>query len=165
MNPQIYEELVMVAMALYAGLVMAVSYDCIRIFRKIIEPSKARVIWEDAIYWILAAYYAFGIIIKYNYGKLRMYPIVCMLLAMVVYELIVGRKLVNICAGVLNKVVNTLLKPLKKAMKQIKLKLYKVKQKRNSKAKAKKKANNKVRIWRRREERKAKGDAPQPQQE
>ena len=61
--------------------------------------------------------------------NLRWYPIFGMLLAMAVYEIVVGRKLVLKISKVLEKIIRTLLKPLKKAGKRIKLRKTKIKEK------------------------------------
>lgn len=75
MSIHIKEELILVLMSLYGGLVLAMVYDSLRIFRNIFKISIVRVIIEELIFWIIAAYFIFGLIIKYNYGRLRMYVV------------------------------------------------------------------------------------------
>ena len=122
----IKDELILLFTSLYCGIIFAIVYDAIRIIRNLIKPHFIRVVIEDFIYWICVAYIFFSMLIKKNYGNLRWYPILGMLLAMAVYEIIVGRKLVLKISKVLEKIIRTLLKPLKKAGKRIKLRKTKI---------------------------------------
>ena len=125
----IKDELILLFTSLYCGIIFAIVYDAIRIIRNLIKPHFIRVVIEDFIYWICVAYIFFSMLIKKNYGNLRWYPIFGMLLAMAVYEIIVGRKLVLKISKVLEKIIRTLLKPLKKAWKRIKLRKTKIEEK------------------------------------
>ena len=49
MSPAINEELLVLAMCAYGGLVLMVCYDAIRIFRRVFRASIIRVIVEDVI--------------------------------------------------------------------------------------------------------------------
>ena len=120
----IKDELILLFTSLYCGIIFAIVYDAIRIIRNLIKPHFIRVVIEDFIYWICVAYIFFSMLIKKNYGNLRWYPIFGMLLAMAVYEIVVGRKLVLKISKVLEKIIRTLLKPLKKAGKRINIGLH-----------------------------------------
>ena len=141
----IKDELILLFTSLYCGIIFAIVYDAIRIIRNLIKPHFIRVVIEDFIYWICVAYIFFSMLIKKNYGNLRWYPILGMLLAMAVYEIIVGRKLVLKISKVLEKIIRTLLKPLKKAGKRIKLRKTKIEEKfakGNKVSRCRKKENN-----------------------
>ena len=71
MSPAINEELLVLAMCAYGGLVLMVCYDAIRIFRRVFRASIIRVIVEDVIFWTVAALFIFQIFFKYNYGRPR----------------------------------------------------------------------------------------------
>ena len=73
MSPAINEELLVLAMCAYGGLVLMVCYDAIRIFRRVFRASIIRVIVEDVIFWTVAALFIFQIFFKYNYGRPRYY--------------------------------------------------------------------------------------------
>lgn len=117
----IKDEITLVLMSFYCGIVFAIVYDGIRILRKLIKPSVVRVIVEDIIYWICVAYIFFGMLIEQNYGRMRFYPVAGMLMAMVLYEIVIGRRLAELIAGFLEKIIKCLLKPLKKICQGIKL--------------------------------------------
>ncbi|MFQ9516698.1 MAG: spore cortex biosynthesis protein YabQ [Eubacterium sp.] len=122
MSPQINEELILLLMSMYGGLVLILCYDSIRIFRRLFSASIFRVIVEDFIFWTVAAIFMFNILLKYNYGRPRYFAIGAALGVMALFEWFIGRHIVDKLSGILKKIMNTLLKPLKKVWKVIKLK-------------------------------------------
>lgn len=126
MSPQIKEELMLLLMSMYGGLVLIVCYDLIRIFRRLFTASILRVIVEDVIFWSVASIFMFNILLKYNYGRPRYYAIGATLGMMALFEWFIGRHLIDKVTLILRKIMNTLLKPLKKILKMIKLKTNKV---------------------------------------
>lgn len=121
----INDELILLAMSVYGGLVLTLCYDAIRIFRRIFKASPVRVIVEDVIFWTVAAIFMFDILLKYNYGRLRYFVIIAMLGSMMLFEWIIGRRMVDKVAKLIRKISNTLLKPLKNLIGKIKLKTSK----------------------------------------
>ena len=119
MSPAINEELLVLAMCAYGGLVLMVCYDAIRIFRRVFRASIIRVIVEDVIFWTVAALFIFQIFFKYNYGRPRYYGVIAVLGTMALFEWLVGKRVVEKCAVILTKIMKTLLKPLKKLKKVI----------------------------------------------
>ena len=122
MSPGIREELVVLAMCGYGGLVLIVCYDVIRIFRRVFSASIVRVILEDVIFWTVAALFIFEIFFKYNYGRPRYYGVIAVLGTMALFERLAGKRIVEKGAVVLTKIMKTLLKPLKKLKKVITIK-------------------------------------------
>lgn len=122
MSPAINEELLVLAMCAYGGLVLMVCYDAIRIFRRVFRASIIRVIVEDVIFWTVAALFIFQIFFKYNYGRPRYYGVIAVLGTMALFEWLVGKRVVEKCAVILTKIMKTLLKPLKKLKKVITIK-------------------------------------------
>ena len=118
MSPAINEELLVLAMCAYGGLVLMVCYDAIRIFRRVFRASIIRVIVEDVIFWTVAALFIFQIFFKYNYGRPRYYGVIAVLGTMALFEWLVGKRVVEKCAVILTKIMKTLLKPLKKLKKE-----------------------------------------------
>lgn len=143
----INDELILLAMSVYGGLVLALCYDAIRILRRIIKASVIRVIVEDVIFWTVAALFMFDILLKYNYGSLRYFVIIVTLGIMILFEWIIGRSMVDKVANLIRKILNTLLKPLKKLIGKIKLKI----------SNNLKKTRKKVSVWPRTERRRLKG--------
>ena len=110
MSPAINEELLVLAMCAYGGLVLMVCYDAIRIFRRVFRASIIRVIVEDVIFWTVAALFIFQIFFKYNYGRPRYYGVIAVLGTMALFEWLVGKRVVEKCAVILTKIMKTLKK-------------------------------------------------------
>lgn len=123
MSPQISEEVQLLLVSMYGGLVLILCYDAMRILRRVISASVYRVIIEDIIFWTTASIFMFNIFLKYNYGRPRFYAIGAALGVMALYEWLIGKRVVERLSDILNKIMNTLLKPLKKISKAIKLKV------------------------------------------
>ena len=122
MSPQIKEEFLLLIMSLYSGLILILCYDAIRIWRRIVQASVFRMIIEDTVYWAVAAIYIFNMYLKYNYGRPRFFSLLFMAGIMILYEQLIGRKIVDKVSIVLKTIIKSVAKPLKKAGKAIKLK-------------------------------------------
>lgn len=122
MSPQISEEVLLLLVSMYCGLVLVLCYDAMRIFRRIFSASIYRVIVEDIIFWTIASIFMFDIFLKYNYGRPRFYAIGVALGVMVLFERFIGRHIVDRLSRFFYKIIKTLLKPLKKLLNMIKLK-------------------------------------------
>lgn len=64
---------------------MGMLYDLIRIFRKIIPHSNWSVQIEDAIYWVVCALTGFSILYMHNYGQIRFFVFIGIILGSVLY--------------------------------------------------------------------------------
>ena len=124
MSAHIGEEVLLILMSIYGGLILILCYDAIRIFRRVFHCGLARVIIEDILYWTIASIYIFEIYLKYNFGRPRFFSIVITLGVMAIFEVFIGSKIIDKAASILWKTINILSKPLKKLYKMIKLKLY-----------------------------------------
>lgn len=122
MSLQISEEAMLIVMSVYGGLVLILCYDIMRIFRRIFYVGLLRIIVEDIIFWTVAAIFMFNIYLKYNYGRPRFFSIVLTVGTMFAFEWFIGRKIIDILASRIKKIVGKILKPLKKILKLIKLK-------------------------------------------
>ena len=100
--------------ALFLGMVLALEYDCIRIFRRVIRHKN---IWvmsaEDILYWIYAAVTVFCMTYEVNDGFLA---------GAVLYRYAFGTFFVKYTT----KFINLCLKPLKKALCLIKIGVHKI---------------------------------------
>lgn len=128
MSPQIGEEVLLLLMSIYGGFVLVLCYDLIRVIRRVFKASMARVIVEDVIFWTVASIFMFNIFLKYNYGRPRYFAVGAALGTMLLFEWLVGRTLVDKMSSFLWKILNILLKPLKKVTNIIKLKGKKIKE-------------------------------------
>lgn len=123
MSLQISEESMLIVMSIYGGLVLVLCYDVIRILRRIFYVGFVRIIIEDIIFWTVAAIFMFNIYLKYNYGRPRFFSIILTMGTMFVFEWFIGRKIIDVLALKINKILRKIVKPLKKAVKLIKLKI------------------------------------------
>jgi hypothetical protein len=126
MSLQIREEVILLLMSVYGGVVLVLCYDVIRIFRRLFTVSVFRVIAEDIIFWTFSSIFMFQILMKYNYGIPRYFAVGTTIGSMALFEWAIGRHFVREVSKVLKKIMNTLLKPLKKIKKVIKLKYSKL---------------------------------------
>lgn len=121
MTEEIREQLVLFCMSAYMGAVMAFAYDFIRILRNV---KKYKTVWiwiQDIVYWICFGYVFYMLLLKYNFGGIRAYTYLGILIGMAVYFLTLSRLFVKYASILILKVANTLLKILKLASKPIKL--------------------------------------------
>lgn len=123
MSLQISEEAMLIVMSVYGGLVLVLCYDAIRVFRRIFYVGWVRIIIEDVIFWTVAAIFMFNIYLKYNYGRPRFFSIVLTVGTMFAFEWFIGRKIIDILAFKIKRIIGKILKPLKKAWELIKLKI------------------------------------------
>lgn len=123
MSSQIGEETLLLLISCYGGLVLILCYDFIRVFRRVFKASQFRVIVEDIIFWTTASIYVFNIFLKYNYGRPRYFAIGAVLGVMCLFEWFIGRHLIDKFSTFLRKILKLVLKPLKKLIEVIKLKL------------------------------------------
>lgn len=114
MSLQISEESMLILMSIYGGLVLVLCYDAIRILRRIFYVGFVRIIIEDVIFWTVAAIFMFNIYLKYNYGRPRFFSIILTVGTMFAFEWFIGRKIINVLAVKINKILRKIVKPLKR---------------------------------------------------
>lgn len=106
--------------SIYWGMILSAEYDCIRIFRRIIKHHK---VWtmslEDIIFWINAGITIFCITYELNDGIVRSFSIVGFILGAIIYRYSFGKIIVKY----VSQIILFILKPLKKAVKFIKIKI------------------------------------------
>lgn len=73
------------------GILLMVSYDCLRIFRLLMKHGSLWTGLEDFIYWIYAASMTFSLLFRENSGILRGYVIVGVFLGMFLYDRLVSQ--------------------------------------------------------------------------
>ena len=145
MNQNIIPELYFFAASLTVGLALAILYDLLRIFRRLFHHSLFFVSVEDFLFWFIAGIVGFYMIYVYNDGIIRLYAIVGMLLAAVLYYSFCSKAIVRFGTWFCRLFLNPIRKGLKKiakAVKMIKIKCFHTKsgkETRNGKEKQKKK--------------------------
>ena len=121
MNQNIIPELYFFIASLTVGVVLALLYDILRIFRRLLPHSLFFVSIEDFLFWFLAGIAAFYMTYVYNDGIIRLYAIVGMLLAVVLYHIIFSRFIVRFCTKMCEFLFNPIRKGLKKVIKAVKM--------------------------------------------
>lgn len=69
----------------YGGLIVGFIYDVYRGFRYYLNPRKLITFIEDLVFWILATFITFYILIKSNWGELRGYIFIGLFLGIYLY--------------------------------------------------------------------------------
>lgn len=107
------------------------TYDCIRIVRRVFIHSEAAMAVEDLIFWVTWALVIYSLLFQYDYGAVRSYAVVGMGTGICLYGFTISRFFVKYLSMVFNwinkKIVNTLVKLLKKIVKPVRIKKTKLK--------------------------------------
>ena len=80
---------------------MMISYDVIRIFRRLIPHGTAAVAVEDILYWLICGVSIFRMLYLENSGVIRVFAIAAVVLGMLLYLQVakilkkIGKKLHN----------------------------------------------------------------------
>lgn len=127
MTAQIGQEIQLLLVSAYAGIILGISYDLIRVFRRVKPASLIRSFLEDLIFWTVASIYFFHVFLKYNHGTPRYYGVGMMACTMLLYEWFLGKRLVSWVSKTVRRILLILLKPLKKYLNGFKLLSRKVK--------------------------------------
>ncbi len=80
----------MLCLSIFLGACMGVSYDLIRVFRRIISHNNFVISVEDIIYWIVWAFIIIDGIHIYNGGELRIYVFVGLFIGFLIYRNTIG---------------------------------------------------------------------------
>lgn len=113
MSQVILEELQVVAVAFFSGVLITLVYDLLRIFRRVISHGNLWIGFEDLIFWIWTALWIFSVLYRENDGNLRMYTIIAMALGMILYHRTVSEPFVKFTGKILKKILQIVLYPLK----------------------------------------------------
>lgn len=93
MSAYIQAEAGLVVHSFILGLILMISYDCLRLFRLLIPHGDLWTGLEDFAYWIYAAAMTFSLLFWENSGILRAYVIVCVFCGMFLYDRIVSQNM------------------------------------------------------------------------
>lgn len=85
MNQVVNTQTVLFLNCILIGVIMGMLYDLIRIFRKIIPHPNWSVQVEDTIYWICCALIGFAILYMHNYGQIRFFVFIGIILGAILY--------------------------------------------------------------------------------
>lgn len=77
--------------SLVFGVLLGVLYDVFRIFRLIFLKNKVAVIFQDILFWVIAGFGTFLFFLATNFGHIRFYMLLGMLIGALAYYLTIGR--------------------------------------------------------------------------
>lgn len=119
------------------GIVMGMLYDLIRVFRKIIPHPNWVVQIEDLLYWIACGCFSFVMIYWENYGQIRGFVFMGILIGITLYFSTASILFMNIATRVINwvkkvisKMIHFILIPIKCIISNIQIHRQKLKAKR-----------------------------------
>ncbi len=102
------------------GIMMGMFYDLIRIFRKIINHPNWLVQVEDLLYWITCGGFAFTIIYWENYGQIRSFVFLGIVIGISLYFstvsilfMKIATKVIKVMKKVMNQIIHFVLIPIK----------------------------------------------------
>ncbi len=130
MSSYIHEELLLAADAFLAGVLLAVCYDMIRIFRNIADHSPFWIGAEDILYWCASGIYLFNLIYRGNDGMIRIYVLLFTGFGALLYHAGPSRILVKYISAILRKIgrfLGIIGGPIRKCRKRLKFWLVRVK--------------------------------------
>lgn len=126
MSSQIVEETLFLYHSVLLGVFIAVIYDIIRIFRRVVAHNRFFLSVEDILYWVFCAGEVFYLLHRESSGVLRWFAILGIALGMFLYLISISRLVVhfisaavNKCLHIIGKILAFLCFPLRKAGKGI----------------------------------------------
>ena len=97
-NIQIYSFLIFII----SGIVISIAFDIFRILRKSFKTSDVITVLEDIVFWILTGLFLIYIILRFNYGEIRFYSFLALILGIIIYLLTLSRYFVKYSVKVLD---------------------------------------------------------------
>lgn len=85
MNEIINQQTLLFVKSIQIGIMIAVLYDLIRIFRKMIKHPNWMVQVEDVLYWLMCILIGFSSLYMHNYGDIRLFIFIGMILGAIFY--------------------------------------------------------------------------------
>lgn len=114
------------------GVLIGLIFDLFRSLRKSIKTSNVATYIEDILFWIIVSFIIIGTILKYNYGELRLYIFIGIILGITIYLLTLSKIIlkyttiiIEFTVKIFNKILAILLKIFKKPIKFIIINLRK----------------------------------------
>ncbi len=117
MSQNIIKELDFFLQAMLLGIMIAVFYDTIRIFRRVFRHGVFWIAMEDFFFWFICCLKIFEMFIKENSGTLRWFAIAANAAGMLLYCKTLSRFYVTYVSKLLNFLLHVLVKVLTVAMK------------------------------------------------
>lgn len=127
MSDTIIQEVEFLGSSFLTGVLILIVYDILRIFRRVFSHSVGAVGVEDFIYWMLVTFLIFSMLFRENNGAIRWFSVIGIFFGMVLYNMTVSLFFVKYVSfifikirKIIEKIVQFLLKPIKKRKKGLK---------------------------------------------
>lgn len=91
------EELVIFFKTIILGMGIGIIFDIFRIIRKIIPHKDVFVLLQDFLFCFFTGIYFFVLVYYLNYGQIRLYIIIGVLISNLLYLLLFSKHIINIC--------------------------------------------------------------------
>lgn len=128
MNALVSYQLIVFGWAILYGVTIGLSYDFIRILRRIVRHSKIFVALEDFFFWIIVGLFVFNYILRANSGSMRGFIFIGMSLGSLLYFLTISKWLIATFVKGLQLLINffkmifkTIFLPLKILLRPLKV--------------------------------------------
>lgn len=145
MGDYIREEISIFLEAAFYGLIIAVAYDVLRIFRRVVRQGVIFVNIQDLLFWITSGIIIFAMIFQTNEGIVRGYIFIALFIGAYLYHKSVSSFFVKNVSKILNFFLTLLLKKPLRWAKMVKNRLRGARKrhgKYNDKEKKKRKTGN-----------------------
>lgn len=126
MNVVVSNQLYVFGYAILYGVMLGISYDIIRIFRRIVKHSRFAIGLEDFFFWLSAGLIIFAYIFEVNQGTMRGFIFIGLILGITIYMLTVSKlfiiqitKLIKLLIKLIKIIINIILTPIKVLLKPI----------------------------------------------
>lgn len=123
MGDFINQEIRMFLESAFYGMILGLSYDMLRILRRIIKHKNIIVYIEDYLFWTVWGVMFFALIFNYNDGNIRAYVFAAILAGVVLYIKGISPFLVKYVTLILGNIFTLVLKKPIKAVKMFVSKL------------------------------------------
>lgn len=121
MGALIQWELQYVAVAVTVGIGLAVLYDCLRIWRRLIPHGTVWLSVEDILFWMTASLITFVVCFVEDAGNIRWFAVAGEVIGALMYHYTIGRFLVKYVSFILLFPVRIIKKALKNLCKSFKI--------------------------------------------
>ena len=95
MSDHIYQESHFLLLSAVMGAAIALMYDFLRIWRRVVRHGSFWTALEDFFYWIIVSVMVFGMLYYENNGAFRWFAVLGAGIGMIIYRWILGRFLVE----------------------------------------------------------------------
>lgn len=117
MGEFIWQEIDLFLEASYYGMLLGISYDVLRILRRVIKHKNIVVYIEDYLFWVVWGVILFSLIFSYNDGNVRGYVFAAAIAGALLYLKSFSGLIVKYVSLILNRILTFILKKPAKAVK------------------------------------------------